>query len=218
MFYVLALMAIDDRTRNIWGTRIVQTALLGALTDYNNIGIAVDTYRDAGDILMNARTSTMTTVLLASGYTNAAGIETCQPTQSFGGGACDPDSTTMELFNIQNEFRMNPTAVDRLKGIAYENEFVSAPSYTVSKAATYKLQPVMQRLSDLSDAQYWGTTYKVYAWDINADKDWHGSKSTDAVKLPADSEYFIYPHDRTHFASLQTSILMFFGDSKYGLD
>lgn len=137
------------------------------------MGIAVSEYRDATDLLLNKSPETMTTVMFASDFTNNAEIEACQPTQSFGGGACEPDTTTIDLFNAQNAFRMNPTAVDRLKHGGYTNAYTATD--TVDIEAGYKLNPVMQRLHDLSQDDYWGQTYNVFAWDINNDDEWHGS-------------------------------------------
>lgn len=115
MFYVLAMMLIDDRSKHVWSRRITQDAVMNDLTTFTQIGIAVSEYRDPTDLLLNKSVDTMTTVLFASNYVNAADVSTCQPTQSFGGGACEPDTTTIDLFNAQNAFRINPVAVDRLK-------------------------------------------------------------------------------------------------------
>lgn len=220
MFYVLAMMLIDDRSKYIWGSRVVQAAVLNDLTNYKSIGIAHTVFSKPKDLYLNKTTDTLTTVVFASDYTNNADVETCQPVQSFGGGACDPDSSTIDLFNLQNEFRVNPVATDRLKGRDYSNEFVGTPtSKTVTRKATYKLNKVLQRISDLGESQYWSATgYNVYAWDINADNDWHGSKSEVAGDLAAESEYFIYPHSNLHFQSLKQAIVHYFIDGTSGLD
>lgn len=113
------MMLIDDRTEHVWKSRVTQQAVLDNLDTYTTIGIAVSEYRDASDRLLNKDIETMTTVLFASGFTNNADVEKCQPEQSFGGGACDPDNDTIDLFNAQNAFRINPVATDRIKSIGY---------------------------------------------------------------------------------------------------
>jgi len=77
MFYVLAMMLIDDRTKHAWGTRITQEAVLNDLTSYKKIGIAVSEYRDATDLLLNKDIETMTTVMFASDFTNNSDVEAC---------------------------------------------------------------------------------------------------------------------------------------------
>jgi len=112
---------------------------------------------------------------------------------------------------------MNPVAADRLKSVGKTNSNFDNGTNTFSQPIGYKLNPVMQRLSDLKDSQFWGSNYNVYAWDINGDEEWHGS-AVDTVSQPAaESEFFIYPHGRKHFSSVYFGILSYFGNETEGL-
>lgn len=75
----------------------------------------------------------------------------------------------------------------------------------------------MQRIYELGRSDFWGKTYNVFAYDINADGAWHGSGSSANNKLPADSEYFISTRGASHFESLRIAILAYFGHSEFGL-
>lgn len=75
----------------------------------------------------------------------------------------------------------------------------------------------MQRLSDLSQPDFWGSDYNVFAWDINKDGKWHGSKTVTGTQKTEESEFFIYPHGREHFESLSLAILSYFGNQSVGL-
>lgn len=132
------MMLIDDRSRHVWNRRITQDAVMNDLTTFSKVGIAVTEYRDPSDLLLNRGIETMTTVVFASNFTNNSDVETCQPTQSFGGGACDPDTTTIDLFNAQNAFRVNPTAVDRLKHKGFTKVMDGTDTVTIASGG-YKL-------------------------------------------------------------------------------
>jgi len=44
-------------------------------------------------------------ITAAQGYTNAAGVATCDTSISYGGGICDPDTWAMSVFEQMNEAR-----------------------------------------------------------------------------------------------------------------